>query len=116
MSSGGGSPPTEHIPKSPLKFEFQPITEAQVLKIITKLANGKATGSHDIPNRALMNCAEKITPSLSYIFNLSVKTRVFLMMSRLQKLPQFLKMEIKVTRETTDLYQSSQLLPGVLRN
>ena len=27
---GGGSSPTEHIPKSPLKFEFQPITEAQV--------------------------------------------------------------------------------------
>ena len=71
------SPPTEHIPKSPLKFEFQLIAEAQVLTIITKLANGKATGLHDIPNKALKNCAEKITPSLSYIFNLSVRTRVF---------------------------------------
>ena len=60
----GVSPPTEHIPKSPLKFEFQPITEAQVLKIITKLANGKATGLHDIPSMALKNCGKKITPSL----------------------------------------------------
>ena len=74
---GGGLLSTEQIPKSPLKFEFQPITEAQVLKIITKLANGKATGLHDIPNRVLKKCAEKITPSLSYIFNLSVRTRVF---------------------------------------
>ena len=73
----GVSPPTEHIPKSPLKSEFQLITEAQVLKIITKLAKGKATGLHDVPSRALKNCAEKITPSLSYIFNLSVRTRVF---------------------------------------
>ena len=41
---GGDLLPTEQIPKSPLEFEFQPITEAQLLKIITKLANGKATG------------------------------------------------------------------------
>ena len=47
------------------------------MTIITKLANGKAAGLHDIPNRALKNCVEKITPSLSYIFNLSVRTRVF---------------------------------------
>ena len=47
------------------------------MKIITKLANGKATGLHDIPNKALKNCAEKITPSLSYIFHLSVRTRIF---------------------------------------
>ena len=47
------------------------------MTIITKLANGKATGLHDIPNRALKNCAEKITPSLSYLLNLSVRTRVF---------------------------------------
>ena len=62
-----------------MKFELQPVKEAQVLKIISKLASGKAIGLHDIPNRALKNCAEKITPSvsLSYVFNLPVRIRAF---------------------------------------
>ena len=72
-----GDSPTEHILASLLKFEVQPTTEVHVLKIITKLANGKATCLHDIPTWVLKNCEEKITPTLSYIFYLSVRTRVF---------------------------------------
>ena len=83
---------------------------AHVLKIITKLANGKAISLHDIPKRALKHCAEKITPSLRYIFNLSIRTRVFPYDFKIAKISPVFKMEIKVTWETTDLYQSSQEL------
>ena len=74
------------------------------MKIITKLANQKAAGLYDIPNRVLKNCVEKITPSLSYIFNLSVRTRVFPDDFKIGKVAPVFKMEIKVTWETTELY------------
>ena len=65
-----------HIPRVQSKFLFKSITETQVLQVIAKLVNSKATGLDGIPNRALKCCAEVITPSLTFIFNFSVITKI----------------------------------------
>ena len=69
--------PTVCVPKADSKFVFKTITNVQVLKILTKLVNEKATGLHGIPNKAIKSSATLITPALTYIFNISIKTRVF---------------------------------------
>ena len=69
--------PTVCVPKADSKFVFKTITNVQVLKILTELVNGKAIGSHRIPNKAIKSSATLITPALTYIFNISIKTRVF---------------------------------------
>ena len=48
-----------------------------MIKLLEKLINSKATGIHDIPNRALKDSAEIIAPSLTDIFNFSVASKVF---------------------------------------
>ena len=68
--------PTVCVPKANSKFVFKTITNVQVLKILTKLVNGKATGLHGIPNKAIKSSATLITATLTYIFNISIKTRV----------------------------------------
>ena len=45
--------------------------------MIKKLVNSKATGIHGISNKALIECAENIAPSLTDIFNFSTETGVF---------------------------------------
>ena len=45
--------------------------------MIKELVNSKATRIHSIPNKALKECAENIAPSLTDIFNFSIKTGVF---------------------------------------
>ena len=67
----------DHIPRVQSKFMFKPITETQVLQVIDRLVNSKATGLDGIPNRALKCCGEVITPSLTFIFNFSVITKIF---------------------------------------
>ena len=48
-----------------------------MIKLLEKLINSKATGIHDIPNRAPNDSAEIIAPSLIDIFNFSVASKVF---------------------------------------
>ena len=45
--------PTVHIPKTSSVFQLKPVTEGQVVKLLNRLINGKATGLHNIPNRVL---------------------------------------------------------------
>ena len=47
---------TAHIPKINSVFQLKPVTEGQVLKLLSKLINGKATGSHNIPNSVERKC------------------------------------------------------------
>ena len=63
--------PTVHIPKTNSVFQLKPVTEGQVLKLLNKLINGKATGLHNIPNRVLKESADIIGPSLTLIFIIS---------------------------------------------
>ena len=69
--------PTAHIKTATVEFKFRPLSFLQVMKVIKKLVNSKATGSFGIPNRALKDCAEQIAPSLTHIFNFSLETKVF---------------------------------------
>ena len=59
------------------KFSFKPISVPQVIMIIKKLLNSKATGIQGIPNKTLKETADIIDPSLTDIFNFSVLTKVF---------------------------------------
>ena len=69
--------PTAHIKTATVEFKFRPVSVLQVMEVIKKLVNSKATGIFGIPNRALKDCAEHIAPSLTDIFNFSLETKVF---------------------------------------
>ena len=104
--------PTVHIPKTNSVFQLKPVTEGQVLKLLNKLINGKATGLHNIPNRVLKESADIIGPSLTFIFNFSIMSRAF---------PDDLKMT-KVTpafkggdRDDLGNYRPISVLPTVAR-
>ena len=45
--------PTAHIKFANVKFQFSTIAASQIVKVIKKLINNKATGFHDIPNKIL---------------------------------------------------------------
>ena len=46
----------------------------QIIKIVKKLVNGKATGIHNIPNKVMKDSIDIIAPMLRDIFNLSIMT------------------------------------------
>ena len=91
---------------------FKPITEIQVLQIIAKLVNSKATGLAGIPNRALKCCAEVITPSLTFIFNFSVITKIFPDDLKVAKVAPVFK---KGERDDLGNYRPISVLPTVAR-
>ena len=68
---------TAHIKTATVEFKFRPVSVLQVMKVIKKLVNSKATGIFGIPNRALKGFAEHIAPFLTDIFNFSPETKVF---------------------------------------
>ena len=53
------------------------ISVPQVIRIIKKPLNSKATGIHEIPNKTLKESADIIGLSLTDIFNFSVLIKVF---------------------------------------
>ena len=69
--------PTVNIPKTQNRFKLKQITTAQIIKIVKKLVNGKATGIHNIPNKVLKDSIDIIAPMLRDIFNLSIMTSSF---------------------------------------
>ena len=67
--------------------------------------NSKATGIHDIPNKALKDSAEIIAPSLSNIFNFSVASKVFPDDLKVGKIAPVHKFEIKINLTINALLQ-----------
>ena len=59
------------------RFEFKLLKPVDVYKVFSKLKNGKATGMHLIPNRILKNVKDILTPSITDIFNASIKSKTF---------------------------------------
>ena len=104
--------PTAHIQPATVKFRFKPISVLQVTKVIKKLVNSKATGIDGIPNKALKECAEKIAPSLTDIFNFSIETGVFSDDSKVGRVAPVYK-----SGEEDDLnnYRPISVLPTVAR-
>ena len=89
--------PTAHMKPVKAKFSFKPISVPQVIMIIKKLLNSKATGIHGIPNKTLKETADIIGPSLTDIFNFSVLTKVFPDDLKLVKLYLYINQEIKMS-------------------
>ena len=58
-------------------FEFKFLKPVDVYKVFSKLKNGKAAGMHLIPNRILKNVKDILTPSITDIFNASIKSKTF---------------------------------------
>ena len=61
----------------PFNFDFKPVEIKSVLKQIRQLKANKAADLDNIPGRPLKAVAEKIAPSLTYIYNLSLSTGIF---------------------------------------
>ena len=59
------------------KFNFYTITETNILKNLKNLKVSKATGADGIPAKMLKLFCDIIAPSLTYIFNLSISTGVY---------------------------------------
>ena len=58
-------------------FTLKPVKEEQVLKIIKGLKNSSATGVDYVDTRTVKLVAEIITPVLTYIVNLSIRSSIF---------------------------------------
>jgi hypothetical protein len=63
--------------RSSIQFKFSEINVHEVFLLLHKLKTSKSTGIDNIPARALKISAEIISPSLTWIFNLSIKTGIY---------------------------------------
>ena len=68
---------TAQIPVTNARFQFHGIAVNQVKVLIHKLVNGKSTGIHNIPNKALKDSVDFIAPALTTIFSLSMHSKVY---------------------------------------
>ena len=76
---------TAHIKVGNVKFQFSNIAAPQIVKVMNKLTNNKATGIHDIPDKILKDNINILSPYLGEIFNFSFKTGVFQKNLKLEK-------------------------------
>ena len=60
-----------------IQFKFSEINQHEVFLQLDKLKTSKSTGIDNIPARALKISAVIITPSLTWIFNSSIKTGIY---------------------------------------
>ena len=51
---------------------FKPVREQDVLKLLSRIDEHKASGSDSVPCRWLKNCAQVLAPSLTYLINQSL--------------------------------------------
>ena len=68
---------TGHIPVTNASFQFHGIAVNQVKVLIQDLVDGKSTGIHNIPNKALNDSVDFIAPALTTIFSLSIHNKVY---------------------------------------
>ena len=72
-------------------FKVRPVSEADVLKIITSLKNSSATGVDHIDTRTVKLVADLLAPPLPYKINLSISTSTFPEIWKLAKVIHLLK-------------------------
>ena len=81
----GGQLPNESDPEGIInsniphlnRFEFSAISQEEVYTELCNLKESKSTGLDTIPSRALKISASIIAPSITWIFNLSLKKGIF---------------------------------------
>ena len=69
--------PTKFLKQAKTKFKFKQIKVEEVFRVINKLVNAKAVGTHTIQNRSLKEANTLISPSLCEIFNCAIKTKTY---------------------------------------
>jgi hypothetical protein len=63
-----------HSPDVQTQFHFKSIQTEEVVTLLNSLSENKATGIDNIQARLLKICSPVISESLTYLFNLSLKT------------------------------------------
>ena len=62
------------LPNNTHKFELKSVTIEEILKMLLSLSEDKATGLDGYQSKLLKMCAPSISPSLTYLFNMSLTT------------------------------------------
>ena len=65
------------INKNENKFKFKMLKPTEIYTILGRLKNGKATGLHLMSNSVLKAVKDIIAPSLTDLFNASIKAKIF---------------------------------------
>ena len=112
IQSSDEQSPIAHLKPATDKFRFKPISVTQVIKVLKKLINGKATGIHAIPNKVLKDTADIIARSLTDIFNFSVTSKVFTDDLKVGKVAPAFK---SGDRDNLNNYRPISVLPTVAR-
>ena len=100
--------PVDALNKADTKFKFKSIEVCQIIKIIKKLANGKAVGIYSLPNRSLKEGVELIAPSLCAIFNRAIYTQTYPSDLNIAKVSAIFKSEEK---EDLNNYRPISVIP-----
>ena len=61
----------------PPKFAFAPITDAQVMRAITRLHAYKAPGDDNIPNAVFIKCCNALVPYLGHLYRATFALAVY---------------------------------------
>ena len=104
--------PTQFLKQAKSKFKFKQIKVEEVFRVINKLVNAKAVGTHAIPNRSLKEANNLILPSLCEIFNCAIKTRTYLDDLNIAKTTPLFKTDDK---EDMNNYRPISVIPTVAR-
>ena len=97
---------------SSCSFKLKPVHPDLVLKIITNLKNSKATGFDNIDTYVMKMIKSEVTPAITHIVNLSIKTSVFPTLWKHSKVIPLLKPGAK-DQLNAKSYRPVALLPVV---
>ena len=94
----------------PFKFQFSQIEIHNVYSILNNLKANKSTGLDKIPAKILKLSAEIIAPSLTYIFNLSLESGIYINEWKRARVTPIYKSEDKTKCEN---YRPISILPVI---
>jgi capsid protein len=97
------------------KFYFHTITETNILKNLKNLELFNATGADGIPAKMLKLSCDIIAPSLTYIFNLSISTGIYVDDWKRAREYLFIKQKIERNVKTIARYLFFPLSANYLR-
>jgi len=63
-----------YLPAITAEFKLKPVKSDEVLKMLIALSDNKATGLDGYQSKLLKICAQSISPSLTYLYNMSLST------------------------------------------
>ena len=104
--------PIDNIDETNKRFSFKYIQSTQVFRVLSKLKNGKAVGTHNIPKKSLKLSKDIISNSLADIFNASIINNLFPVDFKLGRVTPLFKGD---SREDLNNYRPITVLPTTAR-